>query len=292
VEATAQRKIIHGIRKTPELQDAFQVPLLALPTFLILILTLAGFGIITSFYLAGELNVITLVFINSAIIFFSFTPLHEATHRSFSRVMWLNDLLGTLSAQLILPGFNTSLYRFLHITHHQRTGESQSDPDERFISAPLFNRVLNWAFLDILWTRYYLSVWSERPQGERVRFCAGLFFYISVFVIGFSSSYALEFLCAFVVPMFLGRIILVYLFAYIHHVQGVEQRSDPIGATGMIDTHTINRFLLLGQSRHLIHHLYPGLPWYRYDQVWDVARKEIPASKIKWGGLLGRMPIN
>ena len=92
--------------------------------------------------------------------------------------------------------------------------------------------------------------------------------------------------------MFLGRIILVYLFAYIHHVQGVEQRSDPIGATGMIDTHAVNRFLLLGQSRHLIHHLYPGLPWYRYDQVWDIARKEIPASKIKWGGLLGRMSTN
>jgi fatty acid desaturase len=292
MEAVAQRKIIHAIRKTPEIQDAFKVPLLALPTFVILILTLVGFGASTGFYLSGELGVIPLVLINSVIIYFSFTPLHEATHRSFSRVMWLNDVLGTASAQLILPGFNTSLYRFLHITHHQHTGESQTDPDEKFVSSPLWSRVLNWAFLDILWTRYYLSVWSERPQGERVRFCVGVFFYLSVFVVGFSSSYAVEFLFAFVVPMFLARVILVYLFAYIHHPRGVEQRSDPIGATGMIDTHVINRFLMLGQARHLIHHLYPGLPWYRYDQIWDVAREKIPTSEIRWGRFLGRIEAN
>ena len=106
------------------------------------------------------------------------------------------------------------------------------------------------------------------------------------------SPYAVEFLVAFVIPMFLGRIILVYLFAYIHHPQGVEQRLDPIGATAMINTHPLNQALMLGQTRHLIHHLYTGLPWYRYRRVWEVAKQKIPISKIKWGGMLRRYATN
>ena len=292
MNATEQRKIIHAIRRVPELQDVFRVPLLSLPSLLVLVLSLTGFVLSTSFYMFGALSAPALVFINSFLIFFSFTPLHEATHGSFSRIRWLNDVLGTISAQLILPGFNTSLYRFLHMTHHQHTGESEIDPDYKFISSPLFTRVLNWAFLDVLWTRYYLSVWSARPKGERVRFIVGLFLYLGIFFLGFMSPYAVEFLVAFVIPMFLGRIILVYLFAYIHHPQGVEQRLDPIGATAMINTHPLNHALMLGQTRHLIHHLYPGLPWYRYRRVWEVAKQKIPISKIKWGGMLRHYATN
>lgn len=55
--------------------------------------------------------------------FWSFTPLHEAVHRNLSTINWLNDSIGTLSAQLLLPGFSTSLYRYLHVTHHARTGQ-------------------------------------------------------------------------------------------------------------------------------------------------------------------------
>ncbi len=291
MEAVAQRKIIRAVRNSTELEGVFGVPVLSLPTLFTLVASLSGFALCTGLYLAGTLNGLSVVVLNSIIIFFSFTPLHEATHRSFSRITWLNDMLGTVSAQLILPGFNTSLYRFLHVTHHQHTGELGTDPDEPFLSGPLFSRTIRWAFLDILWIRYYLKVWSQRPVTERVRFCIGVLAYLSVFAVGFSSSFAVEFFMAFVTPMLLGRVILVYLFAYIHHPQGVEQRNDPIGATGMIDAHPVSRLLMLGQTRHLIHHMYPGLPWYRYDRVWDVAKEKIPASLVNWGRFLGRISV-
>ena len=42
---------------------------------------------------------------------------------------------------------------------------------------------------------------------------------------------SMSFLVAFVIPCLLARIALVYLFAYIHHPHGVEQRVNPVGAT-------------------------------------------------------------
>ena len=288
MEALIQRRLIKQVRENPELAGVFEVPQLALPTVFLIFASIGGFFMTTYWYLEGFINPVWVVLINSALIFYSFTPIHEATHRSLSSKKKINDWLGTMSAQLILPGFNTELYRYLHVAgHHRYTGEILSDPDLPFLSGPLHRRIVRWVFLDILWTKFYFSVWSQRPRGERIRFVVGLFFYLSVFFLGLTSEFLKEFIVCYVLPLALGRIVLVYLFADIHHPEGVEQKNDPIGATGMIrDTNFLQRLLMLGQARHLMHHTYPGLPWYRYDKVWEVAKEVFPASQIKWGTFL------
>ena len=72
-----------------------------------------------------------------------------------------------------------------------------------------------------------------------------------------------------VLPVMLGRIILVYLFATIQHTQGMEQRDDLIGATRMHDVNAthLQRYLVLRQAQHLNHHMYPHVPWYRYNKI-------------------------
>lgn len=290
MEAVEQRKIIKAVRNEPALAEVFKVPLLSVPTALLLVVFYLGFAVTTYLYLQGSISWPLVIVVNTVFIYISFTPFHEAVHRSLSRVNWVNETLGTMSAQLLLPGFNTSLYRYLHVVqHHQHTGEAGADPDVPFLIGSVFFRVARWAFLDVLWVRYYVGAWSTRPVAERVRFSVGVLVYISVLVIGFTSSFINEFLVAFAIPCLLARIALVYLFAYIHHPHGVEQRVNPVGATGIIETTNVNHWLMLGQSRHLIHHLYPGLPWYRYAEVWSVVREKFPASLVKWGGFWGRM---
>ena len=139
------------------------------------------------------------------------------------------------------------------------------------------------AFLDILWTRFYLSVWSDRPFGERARFALGLVLYVTMFVVAFTSAYAVEFITAFLIPMLLGRVITVYLLATIQHRKGHEQRIDPIGATSIQDVNSKwwHHLFMLGQSQHLIHHLYPGIPWYKYDPIWRVAKVKIPSAILR-----------
>ncbi len=47
----------------------------------------------------------------------------------------------------------------------------------------------------------------------------------------------------------------------------------------MIDTVSVtDRWLdapMLGQNLHLLHHLFPSIPWYRYRPAWDEAAEGI-----------------
>ena len=103
METKAQRKLINSIRSTPELASSFNVPLLAIPTVIVFIVSFLGFGLSTYALLTGFLSPFITIPISGFFIFWSFTPLHEAVHRNISSINWLNDLIGTLSAQLLLP---------------------------------------------------------------------------------------------------------------------------------------------------------------------------------------------
>ena len=163
MKATEQRLIINEIRNAPELTQSFDADnCLAHNHYLV---SYIGFGLSSYALLSGLLSPFIAVPISAFCIFWSFTPLHEAVHRSLSKFKWLNDLIGTFSAQLLLPGFSTSLYRYLHLTHHSRTGQ-ENDPDLKFTDKNLLSCSINSAFLDILWTRFYFTVWNERPVGE------------------------------------------------------------------------------------------------------------------------------
>jgi vanillate O-demethylase ferredoxin subunit len=277
------------IRNAPKLTDAFTMPVVAWPTILIYFVSFAGFGLSSYAFLTGLLSAFLTVPISAFFIFWSFTPLHEAVHRNLSSIDWLNDSVGTLSAQLLLPGFTSSLYRYLHMTHHTRTGQND-DPDLKFTESNLLICWFNSAFLDVLWTRFYFSVWRERPMLERTQFTLGLILYITMFVVAFSSPYLVEFTVTFLLPMFLGRITTVHLLATIQHRKGHEQRVDPLGATSVQDVHSNwwRHLFMLGQSQHLIHHLFPGVPWYKYDGIWQVAKSKVPADVLRPSNYISR----
>lgn len=289
MDTKQQRQIIHEVKRTPELALSFTVPVVAWPTIAILFISFGGFALSTYALLSGYLSPLVTIPISGFFIFWSFTPLHEAVHRNLSSVNWFNDMMGTLSAQLLLPGFSSSLYRYLHVTHHARTGQDD-DPDLKFTHQNLLYCWLNAAFLDILWMRFYVSVWQERPFAERVSFVIGVALYLGLFAIAFASPYASQFLVAFVLPMFVGRILTVHLFATIQHRRGHEQRHDPIGATSIqnLESQWWQHLFMLGQAQHLIHHLYPGVPWYKYDSIWRVAKNKISADMLRPSGYFFR----
>ena len=289
MDAKQQRELIRDIKRTPDLAHAFSVPKMAWPTIAVLFISFIGFALSCYTMIVGLFSPFITVPVGAFFVFWSFTPLHEAVHRNLSSINWVNDTIGTISAQLLLPGFSTSLYRFLHVTHHARTGQAD-DPDLKFTHDNLLYCWFNSAFLDILWTRFYFSVWNERPTAERARFGLGLFLYLTMFGVAFTSPYAVEFTLAFLLPMLLGRVITVYLFATIQHRRGHEQRVDPIGATSIQDVHSRwwRHLFMLGQSQHLIHHMYPGVPWYKYSPIWRAAQTKIPSESIRPSSYLSR----
>ena len=96
------------------------------------------------------------------------------------------------------------------------------------------------------------------------------------------SGYWLEGLALFVLAWLLGAIMLIYLFAYVVH-----KPHDRIGR--YVDTATIlppefapmrlalNWFWLF-QNYHSIHHLFPRVPFYRYEELYEEIEPVLEAS--------------
>tara|TARA_R110002072_G_scaffold88345_1_gene198792 strand:+ start:6650 stop:7849 length:1200 start_codon:yes stop_codon:yes gene_type:complete len=226
----------------------------------------------TWLYLEGSINLPVMLLMNSFAIYLSFTPLHDATHRTVSRHRGLNDVIGTACCMLLLPGITTRVYRYLHLEHHRYAGNPKKDPDEPFVSAPGWLLPFVLAGLDVLWVRWYLRHWNTRPTGERIEFCVGITFYLSVHVGFLSSPYAVEFLLCFFIPQRMGLFYVAWFFAHIQHPEGVEWESAPLQTTYKIQAGWLSNLLLLGQATHCIHHLAPSVPYYRYFRAWDIGK--------------------
>jgi fatty acid desaturase len=91
-------------------------------------------------------------------------------------------------------------------------------------------------------------------------------------------------------PSRVGILALMVLFQWLPHFP--FDRTDRFGAT------RVNRFpgstwLLLQQDRHLVHHLYPTIPWYRYRAAFRELRPLLEANgaTIQGTGTSPHVPI-
>ena len=267
---TSTREILEQVVREPRFKELMQLPVWAPMEIALGMGAFALFYLGTSLYIAGHIHFLVMLLINSTAIYASFTPLHDATHRSVSSHRKLNDLIGTLCCLLLLPGITTRVYRYLHLEHHRYAGNPARDPDELFVSAsPLFLPLV-LAGLDVHWSIWYFKHWRSRPRSERVEFAAGLAFYIGLHIAFLTSAYALEFFLCFMVPQRFGLFYVSWFFAHIQHPEGMEWEQAPFQTTVRIVTNPIAHWLLLGQSFHCLHHLAPSVPYYRYRRAWKL----------------------
>ena len=279
--------LLNQVVSEPRFQRLIDLPVVAPAELLVLVGSYAAFGLATWAGIAGVIPYLAALLINATALYAVFTPLHDAVHRTVSRNPVLNDLIGNLAAMLLVPGITTRLYRHLHLEHHRYTGEKDKDPDEPFISAPLPLRVLVWMFLDVHWSWFYIRHRNERPANERRAFWISIGLSVTWHAAWLLSPWAKEFLLYWMIPQRLGLTVLVYLFAFIQHPDGIEQRQAPLQATRMIRGGALARLLLLGQSEHLVHHLFPGVPFYRYHDVWVLGQPAFRGRETVWQSPLG-----
>jgi len=242
-----------------------------------------------AFYLSGALPYPAVFAINLMAIYAIFTPLHDATHGSVSRNPRLNDWLGTIAAVPLFPGFTTGLYRYLHLEHHRHTGIPDKDPDEIAVAAPMPWRLLVWTFIDVYWMGWYARRALQRPKAEVAEAAGSAVFFIGWHAAWLASPYASEFLLLWLLPQRAGITLLVYFFAAIQHPEGVRQNERPLQGTRMFKGGLLSRVLMISQSQHLMHHMFPAVPYYRYNDAWRAARPFIDDREIVWDWPVGRL---
>lgn len=88
-------------------------------------------------------------------------------------------------------------------------------------------------------------------------------------------------------PQRIGILTTGYFFASIQHPEGVLQKDQPLQATRIFGGGWAKRLLTLSQNEHLMHHLFPMVPYYRYHDAWRLSEPELKHQDLVWDSLLG-----
>jgi beta-carotene hydroxylase len=214
------------------------------------------------------------VIVSSVACFAGFTPVHEAAHYNVSRYHPLNELTGHLCALLVLGALLP--YRFLHHEHHRHTNHPERDPDHWCGRARGLAVPLRWASQDVGYVLFYFRRWSSRPARERAHLlgCGALYAGVTLAAAWAGPHVLLAVVAGWLLPAKLAMTVLAATFAWLPHAPHTS--TDRYRATTVRSSPLLN-VLLLGQSYHLVHHLQPGVPFYRLAATWRARREELLA---------------
>ncbi|MBD2314443.1 fatty acid desaturase [Desertifilum sp. FACHB-1129] len=191
------------------------------------------------------------------------TVIHDASHHAAHRNRIINAILGHGSALML--GFAFPVFTRVHMQHHANVNDPENDPDH-FVSTagPLWLINARFFYHEIfffkrrLWRKYELLEWFL----SRLIVVAIVWFAIQHQCLGYVMNF--WFVPAGVVGLALGL-----FFDYLPHRPFVE-RDRWLNAR--VYPSRILNLLIGGQNYHLIHHLWPSIPWYRYQAAYEATK--------------------
>jgi beta-carotene hydroxylase len=239
------------------------------PTLLLLLISIGLMGSSTLGYFYGGLPSWAAFSLNVIALHFAGTVIHDASHNVAHRDRVVNAAMGHVSALIL--GFAYPVFTRVHMQHHAHVNDPKDDPDH-FVStwgplwliAPRFFYHEFFFFQRRLWRKFELLEWflSRLAMGCTVWFAA------SHGQLGYVMNF--WFTPALVVGLALGL-----FFDYLPHRP--FQERDRWKNARVYPSAWLN-VLILGQNYHLIHHLWPSIPWYKVQPAYYAVKPLLDAK--------------
>ncbi|MCW2855137.1 MAG: phenylacetic acid degradation protein [Marmoricola sp.] len=248
-----------------------RVPTLAVPTVALYFLTLALFAGEAYGVIAGGWSHWLTVPMGAAVTFLMFSVLHESTHHAISTNTRINDAFGHVSMPFVAAYTIFPMLKFIHIEHHRNTNEPMMvDPDQWTSSGPAWQLPFRWATLDLWYLVYYLRRIRERPLTESVPTVLMFSVVVGVAALLTANGHGADVVWLYLVPQRFGVVLLAWWFDYLpHHGLTMTQRENKYQATRVrVGGESWMTPLFVYQNYHLVHHLHPSVPFYRYVRAW------------------------
>jgi beta-carotene hydroxylase len=249
-------------------------PEIAIPTLLLLAGVYSGLAASIYFALTGLLPMWLAAVVNTIILYGTYTVVHEGVHDNIvhkkSRLKWINLSAAFLAAIplwiLIYP------HRASHRIHHTKCN-TDADPD--IYARGSFGVVTFW--------RIPLAILGQFNPVEQYRQCrdfnlsrAQRIFSLATFVLYaaivlgiIAFGYGFELLVLWFIPFFIGYALMLVFFTWVpHHPHTITGRYHDTRCSLWRG----GNLLTQGQNYHLIHHMMPWVPWYRYEKVFHEIR--------------------
>jgi ferredoxin-NADP reductase/fatty acid desaturase len=268
------------------------MPSVALPTLALFVVALALWVGATWLVLSGASPwwLLLTIPVHTAVTYLMFTVLHETVHLAGGSVRWLNEVLGRASVPFVFALASFPVFRFVHIEHHRNTNEDRfTDPDAWSEGGPSWALPLRWLTQDLYYFRFYLPLMPRRPRAEIAEQVGALVVAVALFATLVATGHGWELLVIYVIPQRLGIGLLAWWFDWLpHHELEETAATNRFRATRIrAGWEWLMNPVLLYQNYHLVHHIHPTIPFYRYVQAWrraesDYLDREAPIATV-WG---------
>ncbi|MGU3293167.1 fatty acid desaturase [Williamsia sp. M5A3_1d] len=247
-----------------------RVPALSWPVVGIFGLGIGTFAASTWAALTDTLPGVVTTALSAAAIFVLFTVLHDASHYSISTHRWVNVAFGRVAMFFVSPLISFKSFSFIHIEHHRNTNDGGSDPDHFVSGAAWWQLPLRFPLMDLPYLGFLLKNVKRRPRAELVE-TFGLFaLAVAGIVAATATGHLWTLALVYLIPERVAMFVLAWWFDWLpHHDLEETQRENRYRATrNRVGGEWILTPLLLSQNYHLVHHLHPSIPFYRYVAAW------------------------
>ncbi|RMF02585.1 MAG: hypothetical protein D6773_08450 [Alphaproteobacteria bacterium] len=275
---------------TPETADADRTAqkvirnyqgMVAWPSVILAFALIASFALVCTL---GAMRIIPLwggMILNSLILYAIQTPLHEACHGNIAgrdgRWMWLNHLIGYLCGALLLHEYKA--FRHMHLMHHRDTNDEELDPDHWVdVKHPLAVLFRCLTIVPYYHHFFFKQVALKPDQPGNFKVAAHV---IAAYWVLYSIAFWLivfgywrEVVMLWLLPHWLGSALIIFFFAWLTHQPHVAKERYRDTNVFLVNgpLAKVVDWLYLFQNFHLIHHLYPRIPFYLYRKVFSELR--------------------
>ena len=225
---------------------------------------------------------------NTVFLYALYTVVHEAVHANISsrrkELRWIDTVAGIIACAPLFLNYHQ--HKRQHMAHHAHTNED-SDPD-------IYARgsFLGWILLRLpaALINYFNPVQQYRDcqrfnctRREHVYTFISFATHAAIVIGLVVAGYWREVLFLWFVPWWIGQTVMLTFFTWTphhdHHETGRYRNTR-------VSLFPFANFLLQGQNYHLIHHMMPAIPYYRYKPVFDELRPVLEARGVRIEGLV------
>lgn len=188
------------------------------------------------------------------------------------RFAWLERFVGHGNGFLLLAPFPG--YRVLHLHHHANTNDPAEDPDYWVKSRTWLGSVPRCIVIQPV---YIFHLWKlARDPRTRRAFAMEMVYvvaYAGIVFAAFLLGFGKELILLWILPGYVGVVLCPAMFDWpVHHPHTARGRyTDPAILLFPRPFRSFMDFIFCGHTYHLMHHLYPRVPFYRYGAAWGFA---------------------
>ena len=263
--------------------------MVAWPTVFLALGVVAAFALVCA---VGAMHIIPLwlgLILNTLILYADQTPLHEACHGNIagrdSNYLWLNHLVGYVCGAILLHEYKA--FRYMHLAHHRDTNNEEIDPDHWVAVEGCFKILFRCLTIVFWYHRYFwrhiafhAHIPGMRPLTIHI---ASMYALLYAVALGLSlMGYWREVFILWIFPHILASALILYFFAYLthkpHEVHERYRDTNVFWVKGKVREPVVN-WLYMFQNFHLIHHLFPRVPFYLYPKAFCSLKPVLDTEK-------------